>query len=376
MRKKVISLLLLMMLIMACTACEVSVSSNKPEGNAKTGLPGNEAIEAEEKDAQEENEAENTETEINPSSEPVEDQIEEMTDNEASADGLFEDMARYEYTFSSGVGGWGTELSVSSDGSFTGNFNDSDMGSTGEGYPNGTMYYCNFKGRFSSPVFVDEYTYTTGVEEISFSEEPETEEIASDGIRYVAASAYGLDDAKTIYIYKPGKPVNELPEGYIWWVNAPTGGSLEEDGSDALEFYGIYNENADCGFISNQVKFDREDLLRIYEKDFEKQKEIDAKFEKGDLDQFSLNMLSYDEFHMWDGLLNDLWSYLKETLPEDEMTTLTEEQRAWIKQKEEAVSKETAGFEGGSMIPMIENGTAARLTRERVSYLLEKYNAE
>ena len=63
----------------------------------------------------------------------------------------FADVADREFFFSSGAGGWCTVLYIDEDGSFEGNFRDSDMGSTGEGYPNGTLYYCDFKGRFTEP---------------------------------------------------------------------------------------------------------------------------------------------------------------------------------------------------------------------------------
>ena len=65
----------------------------------------------------------------------------------------------------------------------------------------------------------------------------------------------------------------------------------------------------------------------------------DTRFREEAMDQFTMNMLCYDEFRMWDDLLNNLWSYLKKTLDEETMKTLTEEQRAWIKEKEETVSE-------------------------------------
>ena len=43
--------------------------------------------------------------------------------------------------FSSGAGGWSTELKVADDGTFTGAYHDSEMELTGENYPNGTVLY-------------------------------------------------------------------------------------------------------------------------------------------------------------------------------------------------------------------------------------------
>ena len=55
-------------------------------------------------------------------------------------------LGRFSFSFSSGVGAWGTDLEVYADGSFKEVYHDSDMGVTGEGYPNGTVYLCGFSG--------------------------------------------------------------------------------------------------------------------------------------------------------------------------------------------------------------------------------------
>ena len=48
------------------------------------------------------------------------------------------------------------------------------------------------------------------------------------------------------------------------------------------------------------------------------------------------------------------------------MQKLTEEERAWIKWKEQAVKDAGSEMEGGSMQPLLENDKAAEVTRERV----------
>lgn len=71
----------------------------------------------------------------------------------------FADLENLQFYFASGAGGWRTEMHIESDGSFSGVHSDSDMGSTGEGYPNGTYYYCDFEGTFTVPVKINDYTY-------------------------------------------------------------------------------------------------------------------------------------------------------------------------------------------------------------------------
>lgn len=48
---------------------------------------------------------------------------------------LFSELKNTVFTFSSGAGAWGTELHIRADGSFSGQYQDSNMGETGEGHP-------------------------------------------------------------------------------------------------------------------------------------------------------------------------------------------------------------------------------------------------
>ena len=70
----------------------------------------------------------------------------------ASAEGvsmdLFSLIRGQLFEFSSGVGAWSTELTMLEDGTFWGNFHDSEMGETGEGYPNGTYSGDNAMTRY------------------------------------------------------------------------------------------------------------------------------------------------------------------------------------------------------------------------------------
>ncbi|MBQ3773592.1 MAG: hypothetical protein II833_04310, partial [Pseudobutyrivibrio sp.] len=49
----------------------------------------------------------------------------------------FEDLAKYSYSFTSGAGGWEDDFDIEKDGSFHGNYHDSDMGDIGDDYPDG-----------------------------------------------------------------------------------------------------------------------------------------------------------------------------------------------------------------------------------------------
>lgn len=150
------------------------------------------------------------------------------------------------YVFTSGMGGWGTQLVISDDGSFQGNFQDSNLGESGDGY-DGTVYYSNFRGRFENPRKINDYTYAFDLAELVTLEDQGAQEIVtfdSSRIRYVAAGPYGMDDGKTFYLYIPDALSYRLPESFRWWYYAGYG----DNSSGKLGGWGIYNENGAYGF--------------------------------------------------------------------------------------------------------------------------------
>lgn len=149
------------------------------------------------------------------------------------------------FRFASGAGGWSTDLEVAADGSFIGVYYDSD---------NGMVTYCNFHGKFSQPVQVNEYTYSMRLESIE-QEKAEGEETVTDGIRYIVSSPYGLDGADEILIYLPGSQRQDLPEGFVGWAETWHPWDTEDrmtsqEGTDKLTRYGLYNVSGGQGFVS------------------------------------------------------------------------------------------------------------------------------
>lgn len=147
------------------------------------------------------------------------------------------------FTFTSGAGGWMTHLDINSDGTFTGNYKDSDMGYIGDEYPNGTEYFCNFSGKFSVVEAVDEYTYHLHLDSIKLENEEGLEWI-ENGVRYITTGPYGMEDSTDFMLYLPGKPIDELSEEYLSWV----GISFKDE--DVMPRYGLYNVDGEKGFYS------------------------------------------------------------------------------------------------------------------------------
>lgn len=274
---------------------------------------------------------------------------------------VFTDASNYEFWFSSGAGGWGTTLTLMPDGTFWGEYYDSDMGDTGEDYPNGIQYRCDFYGKFTEPVQVNAYTYEFQIATIRYNREPGEEEIVG-GRKYIYSEPYGLEEATKLHLYLPEASTEELPKEYLEWVNMGHADSAE----DTLGYYGLYNVSMKEGFSSGKISKEAVALNRELAELEEQAQEMNDRLRSGALSQIEMNRLSGELFRLWDGELNSLWSRLKETLGSDEMESLTKEEREWIKWKDQSVKDAGKEAEGGSLQPLLENDTAAEHTRERV----------
>lgn len=75
----------------------------------------------------------------------------------------------------------------------------------------------------------------------------------------------------------------------------------------------------------------------------------------------------------WDSALNEIYGVLKKQLSADEMSSLKEEQRNWIKQRDQKAKEESSVFAGGTMEATQYVSTQAQLTKERCYELVQKY---
>ena len=72
------------------------------------------------------------------------------------------------FIFSSGSGGWGSSLSIGANGTFSGDYHDSDMGSTGPGYPGGTVSESKVSGQFTRAHQVSPTLYEIDIENLQY----------------------------------------------------------------------------------------------------------------------------------------------------------------------------------------------------------------
>ena len=149
------------------------------------------------------------------------------------------------FCFSSGVGGWWTDLYMNPDGTFTGYYHDTDMGDTGNGYPKGTRYECYFSGKFTDVYQISEYEYAMKLEYLNLDQAVGKATIV-DGVRIITSEPYGFDNAYEFRLYLPDRRTADLPEPFLDWVRAP--GVWNNTGT--LQVYGLYNMRGEQGFYA------------------------------------------------------------------------------------------------------------------------------
>ena len=123
------------------------------------------------------------------------------------------------FTFASGAGGWRTEITISEDGSFAGNYEDWNAGNLSGEY-SAECYLCNFSGKFSNPEPTDmPYVYSMKLLELSIDDDEEsgTEKIVDETL-YIYSSPYGFDDADEFLLYLPGASLSDMTEQCLSWL--------------------------------------------------------------------------------------------------------------------------------------------------------------
>lgn len=175
---------------------------------------------------------------------------------EADPESALPDVFPMEFGFSSGAGAWGTSITLRQDGTFQGQYSDSEMGDSGKDYPHGTVYRCDFSGRFDEIQKIDECTYSMTLSELAMEGAVGDEEIR-DQIRYVTQNPYGFESGKTFLLYTPSVPLEGLSEDFLsWW---PDNWLRDEQCLTELGRYGIYNQETGYGFFSSPLDTDTAD---------------------------------------------------------------------------------------------------------------------
>lgn len=151
-----------------------------------------------------------------------------------------------EFWYSSGAGAWASGLRLYPDGTFTGSYQNTDAGESGEGYEV-TIYTCTFSGRFDNITPQNDYSYTMTLADLK-TEETEGEEWITDLGRFVAAEALGIAGGHTFVFYLPRTPIREVSDEFLSW--SPCQYEQQEKQYEPLARYGILNLATQQGFFT------------------------------------------------------------------------------------------------------------------------------
>lgn len=138
------------------------------------------------------------------------------------------------FVFTSGVGGWRTNITISEDGSFVGQYLDSNYNEA---------FICDFNGKFSNPIKINDYVYSTNLESLTTDQKP-GKVYYENGIKYTTSEPYGLNNGKQFLIYMPGMPLSEMSEHFLSWSFINTSFVKEMPAGK----YGLFNISEKFGF--------------------------------------------------------------------------------------------------------------------------------
>lgn len=148
--------------------------------------------------------------------------------------------------YSSGAGGWRTQITLKEDGTFVGDYYDSEMGIAAPGYDY-TAYVCEFSGKYEIKEKIDDYSYSFVFTEVNQEKEMDTEWV-EDRVRYIYSYSFGVNEGNECILYTPETPIEGLDdECLMWW---PYRYSYEEENIDTLECYGLYDVVDETAFFS------------------------------------------------------------------------------------------------------------------------------
>ncbi|MCA1040063.1 DUF1311 domain-containing protein [Bacillus infantis] len=142
-----------------------------------------------------------------------------------------------------------------------------------------------------------------------------------------------------------------------------TGGTNTEDNSSVKE------EEPPANDTENSLKEEYLQKLNA------SKKEADA-LEAADSSTYALKKVENDRWEIWDDRLNEIYGVLQDRLPAEEMESLREEQRDWLKERDARALEASLKYKGGTQEHLEYVAVLANLTEERCYELVETYMNE
>lgn len=145
--------------------------------------------------------------------------------------------------------------------------------------------------------------------------------------------------------------------------------STQTEESDSSSNEDTATEPNDKEDTSNSLK--DEYLVKLNEMD-KKDREVPADTSKAST-TVELEKEEAERLDRWDEALNEIYSVLNEQLSAEEMEQLREEQRDWIKERDQKAKEASLKYEGGTMEGLEYVATQASVTKDRCYELVAKY---
>ncbi|WP_226666231.1 lysozyme inhibitor LprI family protein [Metabacillus litoralis] len=146
----------------------------------------------------------------------------------------------------------------------------------------------------------------------------------------------------------------------------------EIDNNDTNEKEDTSSKNTAIDETSSSNNTD-ENMKEKYVKKINETKSEAEKLEATDSSTYALKKVEDDRWGMWDQLLNEIYGALKEQLPAEELEQLKEEQRNWIKNRDERALEASLKYKGGTQEHLEYSAVSANITEERCYELVEDY---
>ncbi|WP_246202556.1 lysozyme inhibitor LprI family protein [Virgibacillus doumboii] len=159
-----------------------------------------------------------------------------------------------------------------------------------------------------------------------------------------------------------------------------TNGDKTENSSEGAENTQLNDQdsnNTDAASNDEESKSGNNSEMTVskkgeYLKKLNKMEEAD-RFSEAGTTISELEKQEAERYKKWDRELNEIYGVLKEQLSIEQMDKLREEQRDWIKHRDEVAKEASLKYKGGTTESLEYVATQASLTRERCYALVANY---
>lgn len=137
----------------------------------------------------------------------------------------------------------------------------------------------------------------------------------------------------------------------------------------------IVEDNGQSENVHTTNEEESVDLMKEYLNKLNETKKKVEEMRENPMDEttFALKKIEGDAFDILDGMLNEIYGVLEETLPTEEMEQLRIEQREWLDYRDNTAKEASLQYKGGTMEQYEYVRVENNLTQERCFELVENY---